>query len=247
MDPRANILAELLRDSIQCKGEIVLAFSGGLDSGILAYLLKDCNVKLYTAGVQGSKDLENAKEAAKILSLPLQIIDLNEYDILEGILFLKRIEPSIGAVEVSFELPLYFVCSYADEQDIYTGQGSDELFGGYAKYLDNPALMTEDLNKLLAKTKPRENKIATLLGKNLHTPYLSDRVIEFARNIPLELKIKNGVRKYILREAAAYLGVPESIVEREKKAAQYGSGIWKLMKKMAKERDLSVDEFVKTL
>ncbi len=246
MDDRARVLAELLKEAVECK-EAALAFSGGLDSGVIAYLMKDCNVKLYTVGIEGSKDVENAEEAASTLGLELQIIDINEYDILEGILFLKRIEPSIGALEVSFELPLYFVCSYADERDVYTGQGSDELFGGYAKYLENPEIMVEDFNKLMAKTKPREMKIATLLGKDLHTPYLDDRIIEFARNIPKELKIKDGIRKYILREAARYLGVPKEIVEREKKAAQYGSGIWKLMKNMAKERDLSVEEFVKSL
>ncbi len=246
MDDRARILAELLKEAVESK-EAALAFSGGLDSGVIAYLMKDCNVKLYTVGIEGSKDVKNAEEAASTLGLELQIIDINEYDILEGILFLKRIETSISALEVSFELPLYFVCSYADEIDVYTGQGSDELFGGYAKYLENPELMVEDFNKLMAKTKPREMKIATLLGKDLHTPYLDDRIIEFARNIPKELKIKDGIRKYILREAARYLGVPKEIVEREKKAAQYGSGIWKLMKKMAKERDLSVEEFVKSL
>ena len=246
MDDRARVLAELLKEAVECK-EAAVAFSGGLDSGVIAYLMKDCDVKLYTVGIEGSKDVKNAEEAASTLGLELQIIDINEYDILEGILFLKRIEPSISALEVSFELPLYFVCSYADERDVYTGQGSDELFGGYAKYLENPELMVEDFNKLMAKTKPREMKIATLLGKDLHTPYLDNRIVEFARNIPKELKIKDGVRKYILREAARYVGVPREIVEREKKAAQYGSGIWKLMKNMAKERNLSVEEFVKSL
>jgi len=246
MDDRAKVLAELLKESLGCR-ESALAFSGGLDSGILAYLMRDCNVKLYTVGVEGSRDVENAEEASNLLGLELQIIEINEYDILEGILFLKRIDPSISALEVSFELPLYFVCSYADERDIYTGQGSDELFGGYSKYLENPNLMVEDFNRLMAKTKPREMKIATLLGKELHTPYLDKRIIEFASNLPRELKIKNRVRKYILREAARYLGVPNEIVKREKKAAQYGSGIWKIMKKMAKERNLNVEEFVKTL
>jgi asparagine synthase (glutamine-hydrolysing) len=247
MEDEAKLLAELLRRSVDCKNPAALAFSGGLDSGILAYLLKDCNITLYTVGIEGSEDINNAKNAAQSLNLPLKVIDIGEYDILEGIMFLKRIEPSINAIEVSFELPLYFVCSYADEYIVYTGQGSDELFGGYSKYLENPQLMSEDLNKLLAKTKPREIKIATLLGKDLRTPYLDRKIIDFAINLLLDYKIRNNERKYILRRAAEILGVPEEIVKREKKAAQYGSGIWKLMKKMAKERELSVDEFVKTL
>ena len=243
----ADILASILEDEVRCRESLAVAFSGGLDSGILAHLLKDCDAKFYTVGIEGSKDIANAKEAASHLKLSLEIIEIGENDILEGLLFLKRVDPSIEVIEAAFELPLYFVCSYSLEDFVMTGQGSDELFGGYQKYLDNPDLMGEDLNRLLVRTKPREIKIATLLGKELITPYLSKRVMEFAFNLPMDLKIKNGVRKYILREAAKVLNVPESIVMREKKAAQYGSGIWKTMRRMAKERGQSLDEFFSSL
>ena len=247
MEHLAELLAEILRDEVKCIESMALAFSGGLDSGILAYLLRDCNVKFYTVGIEGSMDIQNALNAAELLGIEVESIEINENDVLEGLLFLKRVDPEINALESSFELPLYFVLSYAYEDNIMTGQGSDELFGGYAKYLENSQLMNEDLNRLLVKTKPREMRMAALLGKDLITPYLEKRVMEFAINTPLEMKIKNGIRKYILREAARILGVPKSIVEREKKAAQYGSGVWKIMKKMAKDRDMSVEEFVKSL
>lgn len=246
MEDFARVLVSILRN-LKCRENSAIAFSGGLDSGILAYIFKDCAPSLYTVGVEDSKDFENAKSAANALGMPLKLIEINEFDILEGILFLKRIEPDINAVEISFELPLYFVCSNADERTVYTGQGSDELFGGYHKYLENRKLMKEDLKKLLEKTRPREIKISTLLGKELVTPYLDSKIMEFAANLPMEMKIRNGVRKWVLREAARILGVPEEIANREKKAAQYGSGIWKMMKKMAKERGQSVEEFVKSL
>ncbi len=247
MEHLAELLAEILRDEVKCIESIALAFSGGLDSGILAYLLRDCNVKFYTVGIEGSMDIQNALNAAELLGIEVESIEINENDVLEGLLFLKRVDPEINALESSFELPLYFVLSYAYEDNVMTGQGSDELFGGYAKYLENPWLMNEDLNRLLVKTKPREIRMAALLGKDLITPYLEKRVMEFAANIPMEMKIRNGIRKYILREAARLLGVPKSIVEREKKAAQYGSGVWKIMKKIAKDRGISVEEFVKSL
>ncbi len=247
MEHLAEILAEILREEVRCLDSLALSFSGGLDSGILAYLLKDCNAKFYTVGIEGSKDIENAEEAASHLGISVDVIEIGEYDILEGLLFLKRIDPSMDVLEASFELPLYFVSSYSMEDFVMTGQGSDELFGGYKKYLENPELMREDFNRLLVRTKPREVKIATLLGKELLTPYLSKRVMEFSQNLPLELKIRNGIRKYILREAARILGVPESIYTREKKAAQYGSGIWKMIKRMAKEQDKSVEEFFASL
>ncbi len=247
MDDLARTLASLLRKVTACREDSAVAFSGGLDSGILAYLLKDCKPALYTVGIEDSKDMENAKRAAQLLNLPLQPIEINEYDVIEGIIFLKRVDPEISAVEISFELPLYFVCSRAEEKNIFTGQGSDELFGGYHKYLEKPEIMREDFEKLMSKTKPRELKIASLLGKELFTPYLHERVINFSKNIPVESKIKEGTRKWILREAGRILGVPEEIISREKKAAQYGSGIWKVLKSMAKREGKDVESFVNSL
>ncbi len=247
MEHLAEILANILKDEVQCLDSLAVAFSGGLDSGILAYLLRDCDARFYTVGIEGSKDVENAEEAASHLDISVDIIEIGEYDILEGLLFLKRIDPNIDVLEASFELPLYFVSSYSLEDFVMSGQGSDELFGGYRKYLENPNLMREDFNRLLVRTRPREVKIATLLGKELLTPYLSQRIIEFSQNLPLELKIRDGVRKYILREAAKILGVPEIIYTREKKAAQYGSGIWKMIKKMAKDQNRNVEEFFASL
>jgi asparagine synthase (glutamine-hydrolysing) len=48
------------------------------------------------------------------------------------------------------------------------------------------------------------------------------------------LKIKNGVRKYILRELARKRGLPEEICSREKKAIQYSTGINKAVKRIVK-------------
>jgi asparagine synthase (glutamine-hydrolysing) len=62
-----------------------------------------------------------------------------------------------------------------------------------------------------------------------------------AMNIPMEYKISgenDRLRKCILREVAAEVGVPPEIVKRPKKAAQYGSGIHKLLtKKVLKDSD----------
>ncbi len=236
-------LVKLLK-SIEFKKNSALSFSGGLDSGIIAYLMRDYGVTLYTAGIEGSRDIDNAVESSEILSLPLKIIYVDEKKIIEGISFLRNIEPSINPVEVGFDLPLYFISKYADEKNIYTGQGADELFGGYKKYLKNPSLMEQDQELLIKRTLPRERKIAEKFKKILHTPYLSNEILNFARNLDLKYKIRDGERKWILRESAKIIGVPEEIVKREKKAAQYGSGIWKIMKRMAKKRGMKLDEFI---
>ncbi len=236
-------LAELL-SSLEFEKNSALSFSGGIDSGIIAYLMREKDPILYTAGIEESRDIYNAIESSKILSLPLKIIYVNEEKIMDGISFLREIDSSMSPVEIGFELPLYSVVRYASEEKIYTGQGADELFGGYKKYLKDPSLMKQDFELLIKRTLPREKKIAGEFNKILLTPYLSDDIVNFAKNLDVGYKIRNNERKWLLREAARILGVPEDITCREKRAAQYGSGIWKIMKRMAKRRGMKVDEFI---
>lgn len=239
-------LANLL-EGVDCVSDASVAFSGGLDSSVVAYLVRDCSPRLYTVGFEGGKDIENAREIAELLNLEHEVVILNEDILLEGLVHLISRFPHLTPVELSFELPLYFVAKYSAYSPIYTGQGADELFGGYAKYLTNPDLMEGDVDTLLHKTIPREREIASIFGKNIETPYLSEDIIMLSRRIPVKCKIYNGVRKYVLREAARLLEIPEDVIIKEKKAAQYGSGIWKKMRKMARSRGLTVSEFIEDI
>jgi asparagine synthase (glutamine-hydrolysing) len=68
----------------------------------------------------------------------------------------------------------------------------------------------------------------------LRVPYLDREVVELALRIAPELKVHNSVRKYILRLAAGKL-LPEELAMKEKKAAQYSSGIYSAIEKLAKK------------
>ena len=64
-------------------------------------------------------------------------------------------------------------------------------------------------------------------------------------SIPEEYKIKDGIRKYVLREVGKSLGLPDKIVMRKKKAAQYSSGMMRAMKKLVKEKKLGLKDYIK--
>ncbi len=239
-------LARIL-SSLEFEEHSALCFSGGLDSGILAYLMREYDPILYVVGTENSKDIENAVEISQILDIPIRIIEVNEDDVISGISFIKNIENDITPVEVGFDLPLYFVGKNAREKNIYSGQGADELFGGYKKYIKEPALMDRDFDVLISRTLPRERKIMENFGKKLIVPYLTSDIVNFAKSLDVKYKIRGKNRKWILRETARFLGVPEIIVEREKKAAQYGSGVWKLIKRIAREKNRSLIELINEL
>jgi asparagine synthase (glutamine-hydrolysing) len=72
-------------------------------------------------------------------------------------------------------------------------------------------------------------------------------VVVLADSLPDEMLVDNGVRKVALRQVATALGL-EGAALRPKKAAQYGSGIMKAMKTMAKsERSSLADWTVKVI
>lgn len=57
------------------------------------------------------------------------------------------------------------------------------------------------------------------------TPYLDRRIVEFAWRLPLDLKIRNGSSKWILREILAGY-VPRALFERPKSGFGIPFGKW---------------------
>ncbi len=225
--------------------DLMISFSGGLDSSILAFLAgRISDPLLCSVGVEGSVDLLNARdsrlEIEKILGKEMRHVEigLNKEIVLEALKDMRSIGIS-DPLMASFEIPLYVAMRECEPETVVSGQGADELFLGYAKYLKDPSGWKEDLKKLLHVVVPFEDKMAKKFGKEIVRPYLDRRIIKLASAIPLSERICEGVRKAPLRLVAKKLGLPERIVLIEKKAAQYGSGASKLMREIAKE--LGVD------
>ena len=75
----------------------------------------------------------------------------------------------------------------------------------------------------------------------------NEEIKKFAMDLPVEHTLKDGERKWIFRRAAEVLGVPKELVPIPKKSAQYGSGIMKTMKKIAKEKGMNVGEWIEKI
>jgi asparagine synthase (glutamine-hydrolysing) len=148
--------------------------------------------------------------------------------------------PKKDPVNVSIALTLYFVTRFAKEHGytrILTGQGADELFGGYSRYLETPTL-AEDLERDflgLEEQAERDQAVAALHGAYLSMPYLDIRVVRAARAIPAQEKVQAGHRKIPLRKVAER-HIPAEFAWYEKKAMQYGSGVWKELQKLARKK-----------
>jgi len=228
---------------------VPIAFSGGLDSTLVA---KVCSTLTDTycivAGAEGSTDMKNARASAKRIGLELVEVTIDEDDAVDGAKEVCRITGLKDPVTVSFELPTYFAMKSASEGWIVTGQGADELFGGYAKYesMEREEFRRrrmEDLDKAMGEVDCAERAIAAALGKEIIKPFLCNRIIAFAMDLQLDSVYPDKVRKRVVREALKDLGLPE-IAAMPKKAAQYGSGVSVMLSSAADKRGKSVREMI---
>lgn len=237
--------------------KVGVLLSGGVDSTLLAKFVLDLSKRLgtevitYTAGTESSIDVAYAKRFAQATGLNHKIKKL-------GIKELEDIIPRvIKAVEerdfVQIEAGIgVFAAEEIAAQDgievIFSGQGPDELWGGYNWY---PKLIEEegyekfqefslmDLQRADIETLDRENKIASTHGLEVVFPYIDNELVDLAMSVPPQLKIfssddKLGKRPH--REMAKRAGVPPEFADRGKDAAQHGTGIHDLLSILAQRK-----------
>lgn len=235
--------------------DVAVAFSGGLDSGLVAAVAKDYarSVTLYTSGKDQSYDVVMAQDMSERLGLPWLHIPITKDNIEQRLREMISITRTSSPLTLSFELPLFFVCKTVHEKYILGGQGSDELFYGYNKYVgmaDDELVRTRkaDLGKLITSTIPHETIVADHFGKKILYPYM-DPIVTMQVNA-MDLKdlkpLDADSRKLVLRQVARNLGYP-FIAEKRKKAAQYGSGTMDLVREVAKDRGMTYPELVDSI
>lgn len=227
--------------------EGVVALSGGVDSALVARLAKR---PCLAVGIEGSHDLKRSKQVAGELGLSLDSVVIDPASVEEALFQALKAIPKITPVDASVATTLYFVAERAGSQGyerILAGQGADELFGGYARYLQTNTL-AEDMERdflCLKDQAARDQAVAALHGAYFSLPYMDIRVVQVARAMPPEDKIRDGVRKRPLRDVASRY-MPASIAYYDKKAMQYGSGIWKEIQRLASKAGYkkSVQEYL---
>lgn len=251
----ADLLLRSLRKAVNedCRdAHVGVLFSGGLDSAVLARLASEvAEVRLYTIGLPGSADLTTAALSSSEMRLEWCPIELSHEEVIAALPPLSSILGTDDPLVLSFEVPLHVVAQKAVERLLLSGQGADELFGGYARYagMEEEELrrnLDADLEGLLAVGSAREKRLAGHFGKEIRHPYLNHHVLEVAKGIPVAELVMEGERKLVLRRVASLLGL-EKEAARPKKAAQYGSGVMKAMKTEARRRKVPLAKLVSSI
>ena len=223
--------------------------SGGLDSSITSAIAKKYSQKRiesgdksdawwpqlhsFSVGLEGSPDLSAARKVAKhIDTIHHEIV----FTIQEGLDAIKDVIYNLETYDITTiraSTPMYLMARVIKSMGIkmvLSGEGADELFGGYLYFHKAPNSKefheetVRKMNKLHMYDCLRANKSLAAWGIEGRVPFLDKEFIDVAMSINPDDKMINSekMEKWVLRKAFEdYL--PESIVWRQKE--QFSDGV----------------------
>ena len=226
-----------------------MLLSGGLDSSIIAAMANEIKPGLpaFTVGIEGAPDLASAELMARHLGVEheVKIFGAEEVKALipKAVYSLESFDEDCvsGAIAnlVASEL------AYTRTNCILSGEGGDELNGGYhlLKDLPDEASRRKMMEQLIAVAynTALQRLDRAMMGNsiNYRTPFLDSEVTAFCLQMPVDWKVHNGqdgrlVEKWLLREAFRDM-LPDEIYRREKLRFSGGTGTDPLIEEMSQE------------
>lgn len=223
--------------------------SGGLDSSITSAIAKKYSQKRietdntseawwpqlhsFSVGLEGSPDLAAAKKVAAHIGTVHHEI---KFTIQEGLDAIRDVIYQLETYDVTTvraSTPMYLMARVIKSMGIkmvLSGEGADELFGGYLYFHKAPNAKefheetVRKLSKLHQYDCLRANKSLAAWGIEGRVPFLDKEFIDVAMQINPQDKMINGERmeKWVLRKAYEDM-LPESVAWRQKE--QFSDGV----------------------
>jgi asparagine synthase (glutamine-hydrolysing) len=211
-----------------------LLLSGGLDTAILAHLAVNWSrpfcITVALAGAP-APDIEYARLVASRLQLEHYVHYFGDEELEEGIRAAVRTMTTFDPMEVRNSAAAYVALKVARDRGIsaaMTGDGCDELFGGYSFLFGLNKEETEvALQELWSNMRFSSVSLGRDLGIEVKLPYLDPQFKTFAMKLDAGLKVKAEKGqvwgKWVLRKAFESI-MPREIVWRTKAPIEVGTG-----------------------
>ncbi len=244
--------------------------SGGLDSSVIAAVTKKFASKRiesgdtedawypqlhsFAVGLKGAPDLIAAQKAADHIGTIHHEVNFTIQEGLDAIRDVIYHLETYDVTTIRASTPMYLLARVIKSMGIkmvLSGEGSDELFGGYLYFHKAPNAQefheetVRKLKKLYLYDCLRANKSLAAWGVEGRVPFLDKEFMDVAMTInPKDKMIKDGrMEKWVVRKAFEdYL--PESIAWRQKEQFSDGVGYsWIDTLKEQAESKVSDDDF----
>jgi len=227
-----NIRLLLEEITVRCDANWI-AFSGGLDSSILAQIKKEQGLNAITIITKDflGTDLSYSQITAKHIDIPLELKYVNIDEILSAIENTIKILKNFNDIEIRNSIVSYLYLKTLKEKNVtkvITGDGADEIFAGYNFLVKKEQTeLKSELERIKEIMHFTSQKIANKLGLSIQMPFIDKNIIRAVETLPVNLLInqKNGIKfgKWILRKAFEN-DLPSSVIWRKKTPIQDGSG-----------------------
>lgn len=223
--------------------------SGGLDSSVISAIAKKFAAKRvennneteawwpqlhsFAIGLKDAPDLTAAQKVADYIGTIHHEINFTVEEALDALSDVIYHIETYDVTTVRASTPMYLLARYIKSMGVkmvLSGEGSDEIFGGYLyfhKAPDAKALHDETvrkLDKLHLYDCLRANKSLAAWGVEGRVPFLDKEFLDVAMRINPKDKMCGGekIEKYVLRKAFED-SLPESVVWRQKE--QFSDGV----------------------
>ena len=223
--------------------------SGGLDSSVISAVAEkysemriedDSKTKAYwprlhsfAVGLKGAPDLAKARRVADHIGTVHHEINYTVQEGLDAIRDVIYYVETYDVTTVRASTPMYLLARVIKSMGIkmvLSGEGADEIFGGYLYFHKAPSAQAfheetvRKLSKLHLYDCLRANKSLSAWGVEGRVPFLDKEFLDIAMRTNPEAKMCPGqtIEKKIVREAFADL-LPESVAWRQKE--QFSDGV----------------------
>lgn len=244
-----DALEDAVRRQLMSDVPYGVLLSGGLDSSVISAIAKQFAAKRietdgqkdawwpqlhsFAVGLEGSPDLAKAREVADFIGTVHHEI---HYTIQEGLDAIRDVIYYIETYDVTTvraSTPMYLLARVIKSMGIkmvLSGEGADEVFGGYLYFHKAPDARAfheetvRKLSKLYLYDCLRANKSLSAWGVEGRVPFLDKEFLDVAMRIHPASKMCPGktIEKKVVREAFTHL-LPESVAWRQKE--QFSDGV----------------------